>query len=224
LLTFAVSYTMSSSRPEKVVSPMVGRFFRAARFLVRQAGLDHKRSPGRITRWKTAFYRREMQTLPEKITAWGNAINPDVFPGNPPDQIHQLIGTMQSLTRRVAQLLETAGEPQADYIAQEMGDKIRTWQAGLYTILENWSQDPGNRSPGQLSDQSSDQLKGRFLSLEQQMNEAIEKIDRNKVTQDEGERFYRLVGGLRGLSQALVGYASAAAVIDWSHWQEEVFS
>ncbi len=218
VLTFGVSYIMSSSRPEKVVPPMAGRFFRAAKFLVCQAGLDIRRSPGMITKWKTAFYRREIQTLPDKITAWGDAIDPKLFPGNSPDQRQQLIATMQSLARRVEQLLETAGTRQADYIVKEMGNKIRAWQADLYTILEDWSRNP------EAGFQLSDQLERRLIHLEEQMNEAIEKIDRNKVTQDDGERFYQLMGGLRGLSHASVVYAAAAAAIDWNHWQEEVFS
>jgi dipeptidyl aminopeptidase/acylaminoacyl peptidase len=44
-----------------------------------------------------------------------------------------------------------------------------------------------------------------------------------QVTEEEGESFYRVLGSYRGVSEAALAYAGAAADTDWTHWQEEKF-
>jgi hypothetical protein len=44
------------------------------------------------------------------------------------------------------------------------------------------------------------------------------------MNQEEGELFFRLLGGYRGVSEAALAYAGAAQPINWSQWREERFS
>ena len=46
---------------------------------------------------------------------------------------------------------------------------------------------------------------------------------RGSVTREEGESFYRLLGGYRGVSEAAIAYAGIAGGIGWAHWREESF-
>ena len=59
--------------------------------------------------------------------------------------------------------------------------------------------------------------------LERRIDASIEQADRQALSEEEGENFYRLLGAYRGVSEAAVAYAGSAAAIDWADWSEEKF-
>ena len=72
---FAMSYLLSSPRPEKAVLHLLDRFFRSAEFLMsRQAtGSAHTSI---LDRWRIAFHERQLRSLPGKLATWGKSIDP----------------------------------------------------------------------------------------------------------------------------------------------------
>jgi hypothetical protein len=59
--------------------------------------------------------------------------------------------------------------------------------------------------------------------MEQRIDATIEQADRETLSNEDGENFYRLLGAYRGVSEAAVAYAGNAATIDWAEWSEEKF-
>ena len=207
---------------------MLGRFFRSAEFLTSRVVLPpgHKLSP--IERWKTEYYRRELQTLPAKIEAWGRSINYRLFPSNTPQQVQELVTGLQALVYRLDQLQEVGDGRQGDHqgvhqtaaITQEMDKDVRAWLIGIASIFGTWSEDPELESATLLRER----LKALLTRLDKRIGEALEQTNTAAIGDRRQQGFYRLLAGARGLSEATVAYAGVADTIDWAQWHEEVFS
>jgi hypothetical protein len=217
---FAMSYMLRSSRPEKAVLHLVGRFFRSAEFLISRVAQDPGRAPGPIGRWRIAFYRHELATLPDKIGAWGKAIDHKLFPNNTPEQVNALLASLQTIVYRTEALLDVGDGPQAVFIAWEIGGDIRAWHAAIETTFNKWARNPEVDPVADLREP----LAAMLARLEERIDEALDASDGEAFSEADGENFYRLLGGFRGVSEAAVAYAEVAGTIDWAQWREEVFS
>jgi hypothetical protein len=217
---FVMSYMLRSPRPEKAVPYLLRRFFRSAEFLIARVVLEPEHVPSLLERWKTAFYRHELKTLPAKIGAWGKAINHKHFPNSTPEQVQALVTSLQTLVYRMEELLEAGGGTQAESLARAMGEDVRSWRAGMESIFGTWSSSPETEPVAGLQERLATWLTG----LEQRIGEALEQTDTETLGERDGESFFRLLGGVRGVSEAAVAYAGVAGTIDWEEWREEVFS
>jgi uncharacterized membrane protein YccC len=216
---FAMSYMLRSPRPEKAILHLLRRFFRSAEFLIARVALEPGNTPSLLERWKTAFYRYELVTLPAKIAAWGKAINHKLFPNNSPQQVAALVTSLQTLVYRMEELLEADDRPQAESLARAMSEDARSWRSGIESIFGRWSSSPETEPVAGLQERLS-----RWLtSLEKQVGEVLEQVDTQTLGDRDGENFFRLLGGVRGVSEAAVAYAGVAATIDWEELHEEVF-
>ena len=109
VLVYAMSYMIQSPRPEKAVLSLVRRFFRNAGFLIASTSGERSGRRGWFSRWRVAWHRRELSSLPNKIQAWSKAIDYGAFPSNAPDRIDALVGRMQAIAYRIDELLESRG-------------------------------------------------------------------------------------------------------------------
>jgi uncharacterized membrane protein YccC len=217
---FALTYMLRSPRPEKAVLYLLRRFFRSAEFLISRMALEPGHEPSVLERWKTDFYRHELQTLPTKIGAWGKAINHKLFPNNTPEQVQALVTSLQALVYRIEELIEAGDTSQAESLARAMGEDFRVWRTGLEGAFGAWSSSHETEPAAGLQERLATWLTG----LETRIGEALEQTDTETPGDQARENFYRLLGGFRGVSEAAVAYAGAAASIDWAQWREEVFS
>ena len=215
---FVMSYLLSSPRPEKAVLQLLNRFFRSAEFLMSPKATKPGRESG-LDRWRTAFHERQLSSLPAKIAAWGKSIDPKRFPDNTPEQIQALAAGTQALVYRIEQFLEAGAFRQAEPLARELRDDILTWHAGIEATFGRWSRNPEAEPVAALRQRLETGL-GR---LEDRIKEVLNRAGGN-VSREEGENFFRLLGGYRGVSEAALAYASAAGLIRWAHWREERFS
>ncbi len=219
VLLFVMTYMLRSPRPEKAVLYLLRRFFRSAEFLIASMTRETQGKSTSMERWKTAFYRHELQTLPGKIGAWGKAINHQLFPNNTPQQVQALVTSLQALVFRIEELLEAGGSRQADSLTRAMGEESRAWRAGIESTFAEWSSSPETEPAAGLEERLTTWLAG----IEKRIAETLQQTDTGKLGDQDGESFYRLLGGLRGVSEAAVAYAGVAGTIDWEEWQEEVF-
>jgi hypothetical protein len=60
-----------------------------------------------------------------------------------------------------------------------------------------------------------------LVRLEARIHEALDKIDEARVSAEESGNMYRLLGAHRGVSEALVDFASKTVGIDWPRLREE---
>lgn len=215
---FAMSYMIRSARPEKAVLHLQARFFRSAESLMSRMELESGPAPSFVERWKAAFYRYEMKTLPQKLGAWGRAIDPKKFPSTRPEQVQALVTSLQVLVYRMEELLDAGGASGAEPIMRELRDDIEAWRQEIAKAFARWSDQP-EAQPG---DDRRQRVEAWWTRMETRIGEAVEG-SRGSVSEEEGEAFYRVLGGYRGVSAAAVAYAGAAGRIDWAEWREERF-
>jgi uncharacterized membrane protein YccC len=216
---FALSYLVSSPRQEKRVLAQIRRFFRSTEFLMSSTACEPGNKPTLMNQWKTAFYEHEMKSLPGKIATWGKAINQSKFSSNTPEQVQNLVTTLQGLVYRMEQLLAVSKVRQADFLKHEMKRDIRNWRANIESTFLKWSESAG-AGPAAAIEQ---RLASGLGSLEQRIDGIIEQTDTDMLSEEDSENFYRLLGAYRGVSEASVAYAGTADVIDWADWHEERF-
>ena len=215
---FVMSYLLGSPRPEKVMVQLLDRFFRSALFLMSRKEPETRRFSF-LTRWRIAFHRRQLHSLPTKLGTWGKAIDLNRFPGNPPEQIQALVVSIQTLVYRIEQFLETSVVYRTEPLSLELREEVKTWHAGIEKTFAGWSRSPEAEPVAALRQR----LEAGFIRLEEQIESAINR-DGGEVDRQEREDFFRLLGGYRGISEAALAYAGAAQVINWDHWREERFS
>ena len=219
IFVFGISFMLRSPRPEKAVLHLLGRFFNSAGFMVSRLALESGQKHSFVQRWRTDFYRHEMQTLPAKLEAWGKAIDLRKFPNNTPGQTQELVKSLQTLVDRIEQLLDARSECQEASLVRDLRDYFEVWGLGIQRVFATWSGRPEAQAKG---DQEQD-LKPWLAGLEKQIREAEAKLASGDLSEQEGESFYRLLGGYRDVSDAALAYTGVAGRIDWPQWREEKF-
>ena len=198
---------------------LLGRFFRSCDFLMSTMHWDLQRPVTRLDRWRDAFHAREVSTLPRKLVAWAPHIDTKALPGTSPQQVQAVVTSLQGLTYRIKELLEERGNPQAQFLAQELQADVRAWRLRVQETFQRLSEDPtvGDREAFRTK---LDMILDR---LEERIKGALDKTSEGLFSDGDGENFYRLLGAYRGVSEALVNYAGSIGPIDWEQWREERF-
>ena len=215
---FVMSYLLGSPRPEKTVLRLLDRFFRSAEFLMSRKASESESVSG-LERWRIAFHQRQLRSLPAKLAVWGKAIDRKHFPDNTPEQFQALVTSVQTLVYRLEQFLETGPVYRAKPLSPELREDVKTWQTGLENIFGAWARKPEAEPVAALQRR----LETGLVRIEEQVEEVVNRAG-GEVSREEGENFFRVLGGYRGISEAALAYAGAAQVIHWSHWREERFS
>ncbi len=222
-IVYIFSYMLGSPRPEKNVLKQFRRYYKSAHFLSAMMATTKKNTPQSITtKFKIAFYRYELKTLPSKIHSWSNAINHKHFPNNTPEAIADLLLSMHSLSNNLEDWFEANNLPQTPLLFNKTTEELEKWQAGIEDVFRHYQ----HNFDGLSSSRIQASLNQHVSHLETIINTHVKEIEQLKeqVTEQEKEHLFRLVGSYQGLSLALTSYASSAEQIDWAHWQEEVFA
>jgi hypothetical protein len=218
---FAVSYMIGSPRPEKVVMKFTRQFFRSAEFLLSKLLLIQHRKYTILEKWQIAYFQKQMHLIPNKIKAWSKAIDHKLFPDISEEQIENLVTALQGISYRIDELLE-AGGSDADVNAvadHEILEDLRYWNKGLENAFARWSVHLEART----EDKQILSIKDWLAAFETKVEESLSRVG-NTVTEEQGEGFYRLLGGYRGVSVAVANYTQVARSIDWERWREERFT
>jgi len=197
---------------------LLDRFFRSAEFLMSRKASESEGVSG-LERWRIAFHQRQLRSLPAKLAVWGKAIDRKNFPDNTPEQFQALVTSVQTLVYRLDQFLETGPVYRAKPLSPELREDVKTWQTGLENIFGAWARKPEAEPVAALQRR----LETGLVRIEEQVEEVVNRAG-GEVSREEGENFFRVLGGYRGISEAALAYAGAAQVIHWSHWREERFS
>jgi len=219
LLMVITAYFPFDLRPELAFQRLLGRFFRSGEYLLSTMHWDPQHSPSRLDRWRKAFHARELAGLPVKLGAWARFIDTKALPGTSPDQVQALVTSLQALTYRMQELLESRTNPQAQFLVQELLADIRAWRLRVQEAFQRLSKDPA------IGDtERSLAILGEILeNLEKRVEETLNKAAEGQLSTQDGENFYRLLGAYRGISEALVGYIVNADTIEWGRWREARF-
>ena len=213
------AYIPVSQQPEKVVLRQLGRFFRSCEYLMTTMRWDITMTPTRLDRWRRAFHDREVETLPRKLAVWGKAVDTKALGGTSADQVLELTSNTQALAYRMQELMDAREAKQSALLVQEMLTDVRAWRLKVQDAFQGWSRD-AEVAPAEVLRQ---RLTARLGDLERRIEETLNTIGEGRLSDQEREYFYRLLGAYRGLSEAALDYATTVDGIDWSRWRESRF-
>ena len=102
---------------------------------------------------------------------------------------------------------------------RELLDDVRGWRQAIEVLFRGWAEELEVESAGKLEER----LDAKLGTMEKRINETFNRIEPDKLNDEDYVNFYRLLGTYRGLSEALVGYAQLAQGISWTQWREAKF-
>jgi uncharacterized membrane protein YccC len=208
-----------SLRPEQAFLRLLNRFFRSCEYLMSTMRRDPQRDVTRLERWREAFHACEVSTLPRKLMVWAPHIGKKALSGSSPQQVQAVVTSLQGLAYRMQALLEERGNPQAQFLVQELQADVRAWRLRVQETFQRLSKNP---AAGEREAFRS-RLDGILGHLEKRIKGALDKAPEGPFSDRDGENFYRLLGAYRGVSEALINYAGSAGTIDWAQWKEARF-
>jgi uncharacterized membrane protein YccC len=213
-LVAAVAYFPFPSRPETMFLRLLARFFRQARQFLTLLDLDAVH-PDRERRLRATL--AAMQTSVSKIGGWANGIDYRTIPANPPEKAAALVASLSTITYRCQMLADVRRQDRPRW--EDFDAEIKDWSRGIAAVLHQWSGDPGNGPDG--ADLPA-RLEKEFCRLENRIEAAFQTVA-DQAQENAYVPAYRLLGGYRGLSAALVAHAGLAAGFDWACWRETRF-
>lgn len=224
LLSVAVPVATSSItfslRPEKAFLHLINRFFASFEFFVMsRPAWETRPSNGIVERWKQAYHRRELRTLPQKLGTWGHFIDHKLFPDNTPEQVQALVTSLQALAYRLQELTEARRTSQPDLLGEGVLDDLRAWQIALKEGFQRLTESPDKASASKFQER----LATQFADFEKRVSETLDQTGAGALPEENYENFYRLLGGYRGVSEAAVAYAGVAEKVNWAEWRESRF-
>jgi uncharacterized membrane protein YccC len=218
-IVIAGTYILGSPRPEKMFIRLVKRYFRSADVVMSAMTEPNAQQGGFVSRYRLAFHRRELATLPAKMTLWSSQISQQDFPANTPAQIDALVSGLDGLGYRLHELLALKDLPQAPYLVTELSGEMRNW-------LQVMQQGFANVSRGEAVD-SAEALTGKLNMRLNRIEHSMDKVlasAADKVVDADLEHAYRLLGAYRGVANTAAAWLVVAEQVNWAQWREEVFS
>ncbi|MBT8363338.1 MAG: FUSC family protein [Deltaproteobacteria bacterium] len=220
-LAIAISYILSSPRPEKAFLRLLARFFRHSEFLMSRLALDRDEKKSLAIRWQMMFYRNDLLEIPAKLTIIGQRIDYHLMSGQTPEQVQALVTSLQALAYRIKELGDARKLPQPDLLVAAVLDDLRAWRLTAQKQLRRWADDPALAAS--QGAEMRDRLVARISGLEAKMSETLAGTQKEQVGEGESENFYRILGAFKGLSESGIEYSRIAESIDWVLWKEARF-
>lgn len=214
---FTLSYLISSPRPEKIFLKLVSRYFKSARYLVSPKAIDTEISSSFFPRYIRDFYMHELHTLPEKIKAWGKAIDEKLFSNTDHQQIEEMVSTLEVLIVRIEAMMVARESKNCKFNA-ELDRILADWGKRLEEAFGGWDHIAGEV----VDNNSSDLVLERINLLENKLNTIVTRNDQ-EFSEKEGVQFYHLLGGYRGVTEGALAFVKIAEKLNWEQWKEERF-
>lgn len=219
LLLYITTHIPFSLHPQRVFLRLLGRYFRSCEYLITTMPWNLEREVRPFDRWREAYHRHEVSTLPRKLGVWMPHIDPNGLTGASKEQMQALVTSMQGLTYRLLELLEECGKPQEQFLRKELQAEVKAWRIATQKTFQGLAKDPGAGD----REVFRTKLDGILDHLEERIKIALENAPSAQLSDWHGENFYRLLGAYRGMSEALVNYSESAGVINWALWHQERF-
>ena len=102
---------------------------------------------------------------------------------------------------------------------RELLEDVRGWRQAIEVVFRGWAGELAVESAGKLEKR----LEAKLSTMEKRINETFNRIEPDKLKDEDYVNFYRLLGTYRGLSETVVGYAQLAQEINWMQWEEARF-
>jgi fusaric acid resistance family protein len=219
LVVAAVAHFPISFRPEHVFLRLLARFFRACATLTSTLEGDHANPPTKWQRLRRAISLYDLARVPGELATWGNALPPAALGQSTAGQVQALVDSLQALAYRMQDLVEARTTAQSPELVRELSAEVRVWRTGLQKTLSDLSQRPEAADFADLRAR----LDATLERLEGQIGKAVAGTEETVISARESANSFRLLGALRGVSEALVNFAQQVRGIDWVHLREDRF-
>jgi hypothetical protein len=181
--------------------------------------LDWKKKGDWAVRWKMMLYQYDLLELPQKLAMFGGQIDHRLFPGTTSEQVQTVVNSLRTLALRLKDLVDAGGQPQAEPLVRELLEDVRAWRQAIEVLFRGWARELAAESAGKLEKR----LEAKLSTMETPINDTFNRIEPDKLKDEDYVNFYRLLGTYRGLSEALVGYVQLTQGISWTQWEEARF-
>lgn len=213
-LAAMASNGVCSLRPEKMFLRLGTRYFRQA--LALMATFETPKKSGWSTK-TTASVLSAMQTSVGKIGGWANGVEYKVLPEHAPQQAVAMVASLNTLTYRFLFFAAAQQERTPSWPAFDAA--LEAWRVVIQDVLGQWS---ARAMQQEREDALHRRLARERVRLEKTSEATFEQVT-GALTPAQYTRAYRLLGGYRGLYDALVAHAALAAAFDWDAWRESRF-
>jgi len=220
LFFFATSYLISSARPEKVVLKYMNHFFVDIELICSHLLKSPNHKISLFKQWELDYARKNFRTIPSKINSWGRSIDFQLFPNVSPNEITNLVTTLETLVYRIEELNETEQLEEQNFILKEsLLNDLNYWNAALERVFANWSKNPGAKIEERKLESFNDWSNKFESKVELSISNASTSASINEI-----EGVYKILGALRGVSEAVKLYSHNTQNMDWKQLKEERFS
>ena len=135
------------------------------------------------------------------------------MPGNTPQQSAAIVGSLTTITHRCLLLADARRDRMVAWPAFDAA--MGGWRQAIDAVLRRLAAVSGEAAlPARLASQRE----GLEADSEALFDHAPDAFD-----QEEYAKAYRLLGGYRGLYDALAAHAALAADFNWDAWRESRF-
>jgi hypothetical protein len=102
---------------------------------------------------------------------------------------------------------------------RQVQEDLRAWHLTIESLFRHWGKTPGAQPEGNLRNR----LTARIANMETRLDETFTLAEPGEISDEAYRNFYRYLGALRGLSEAVVAYAPCAERVNWAQWREARF-
>jgi hypothetical protein len=127
LLVAMTAYFPITLHPEKSFLRLLGRYFRSCNYLLPGMHRDLQHNETGPGCWRKEFHIREVSSLPAKLGAWARFLDFKLLPGTSPQQVQDIVSSLQELTGRIRELHEENSSRQAPFLARELRISLSTF-------------------------------------------------------------------------------------------------
>ncbi len=205
---------MGRNRPEKRLLSGIRAFFHGCAGI--SGGFARVTATKRVQERNNQQVHRLVRMIPGRLRILAQSLDYRLFPDNPPDKVNHLLDTLQSTASRlriVARLLDrVVGEAATSNRPSPLGTKL---PRQLYRLFERWAHLTRTTA-------ASDQERAAFRQLYDELEQRLEAYESDVSDHQPDERMLMaltaLLGGVRGLLDAMAETDRAIAEINWEQW------
>jgi uncharacterized membrane protein YccC len=205
-----------SFRPQDAIFKQMRRFFTGCE---RIASAVHGDARRHRLRMPLAFHLNEVRSLPGRIGRWMAALPTAALGRGTREEAQALVNSLQELGDGMRALIESREARQSDTIRRALTADVHAWRVAIQEILRHLAVSPVSEEATVLRSR----LDAKLAAVEDRIESAINAAPLGRSYSEEIEKMYRLLGAYRRVSEALVGFASKTAGIDWTCLREARF-
>jgi uncharacterized membrane protein YccC len=194
-----------SPGPQKDYLRLRNRFFQRGKTVMARLGPDGERG---TQRWLLTGYLNDLLGLPQKLAMTAKFIDYRTFPQNKPEQVQALTTNIEVIALKISMLVEARGSFQVEQLGRQLQEDFRSWRTALVAVFQRWADNP--------IAEPADDLQEKLTKIETRIAQTFAAAGEGRISDEDYENFYRLLGSYRGLSEAAIDYARSTDGFKWA--------